>query len=296
MPYLGEISALVTAFLWSGSAMIFTAATVRIGSMNVNINRLIFATILLSVTVAIMQLPIHLSSSQIINLSISAVIGLVFGDSFLFKAFQEIGARLSMLIMSLAPAIAAVLSYIFLGETLSIIAITGIVITIIGISIVVIERNGGSASKYRITFAGIVYSICGALGQGVGLIFARMAFDEGAIHGFVASFIRISVATACLLPVAVLTHRYRNPVKIFSKDRRALWLTIIGSLLGPYFGITFSLIAIANTHVGIAATIMSIVPILMLPLVRYVYKEKLSWRAIAGACVAVGGVAMLFIK
>jgi drug/metabolite transporter (DMT)-like permease len=61
-------------------------------------------------------------------------------------------------------------------------------------------------------------------------------------------------------------------------------------------GISFSLIAIEHTKVGIAATIMAMVPILMLPLVRVFLKEKLSWRAIVGAFVAVGGVAMLFLR
>jgi drug/metabolite transporter (DMT)-like permease len=41
---------------------------------------------------------------------------------------------------------------------------------------------------------------------------------------------------------------------------------------------------------------MAIVPILMLPLVIIVYKVKLTWRAILGAFIAVGGVAVLFLR
>jgi drug/metabolite transporter (DMT)-like permease len=73
-------------------------------------------------------------------------------------------------------------------------------------------------------------------------------------------------------------------------------LTIGGAIFGPYLGITFSLIAIMYTKVGIAATLIATVPILMLPLVRIIYKERLSWHAIVGACVAVGGVAILFLR
>lgn len=72
--------------------------------------------------------------------------------------------------------------------------------------------------------------------------------------------------------------------------------TIIGTVLGPYFGITFSLVAIANIEVGIAATLMSTMSIIMLPYVRYVYKERLSWRAIAGAFIAVAGITILFVR
>jgi drug/metabolite transporter (DMT)-like permease len=34
----------------------------------------------------------------------------------------------------------------------------------------------------------------------------------------------------------------------------------------------------------------------MLPMIRYFYKEKLSFRAIAGAVIAVVGVALLFMR
>jgi len=63
----------------------------------------------------------------------------------------------------------------------------------------------------------------------------------------------------------------------------------------PYLGITFSLIAIANTYVGIASTLMSTAPIIMLPLVKYYYKEKLSAIAIIGTFIAVAGIAILFV-
>src|SRR4030042_14685 len=119
MPYLGELSALFTACLWSGSALVFASATTRVGSFQVNITRLLLAVVYLALLVLIVRPEVSLSATQILNLSISGVIGLALGDTFLFKAFQEIGARIGMLIMSLAPAIAAVLAYVVLGEVLT---------------------------------------------------------------------------------------------------------------------------------------------------------------------------------
>ncbi len=90
--------------------------------------------------------------------------------------------------------------------------------------------------------------------------------------------------------------RFKNPVRVYKNDRKALVSTLVGTILGPYLGITFSLIAIANTKVGIASTLMSLVPVIMLPLVKFYYKEDLSWRAISGAFFAVSGVAILFLR
>jgi drug/metabolite transporter (DMT)-like permease len=296
MPLLGELSALLTACLWSGSALVFASATTRVGSFQVNISRLIYAVVYLVLLILVLRLDVHLSQGQILNLSISGIIGLALGDTFLFKAFQEIGARISMLIMSLAPAIAAVLAYLVLGEVLSAVGVLGIAITLSGISVVVLDRSGGSIQKVSMTTPGIVYAVLAAVGQGGGLIFAKMAFQEGNVNGFVATTIRIVASLVLLLPVALMTKRYNNPLRIYSLDRRAFWLTALGSVLGPFLGITFSLIAIEYAKVGVAATIMATVPILMLPLVRFIYHEKLTGRAILGAFVAVAGVALLFLR
>ncbi|MFH1194963.1 MAG: DMT family transporter [bacterium] len=296
MPLWGEVAALITAVLWSGTAIAFSEASIRAGSLTVNITRMTLASTFLIITIFIAGLSFNLSSTQVINLSISGLIGLIFGDGFLFKAFQLIGARLSMLIMSLAPPIATVLAYFFLNEQLSIWAILGIIITIGGVAMVVLQRHEEPSGKFKINALGILYGIFGALGQGAGLILAKMAFNEGEINGFVATFVRVFSAVIVIIPMAIVTRTFKNPIKIYSHDKKAFGFTLIGSVLGPYLGITFSLIAISNTQVGIASTLMATVPILMLPLVRFYYKEKLSWISIIGAVIAVGGVAILFLK
>lgn len=296
MPYLGELSALLTAVLWSGTSIAFSAASEKTGSLQLNINRMLLASVFLLSTILIMNFEIDLSSSQFINLVISGVIGLVIGDSFLFKGYQIIGARISMLIMALSPAITALIAFIFLSEVLSALGLIGMAITIGGIALVILERKPAAASKYKISPLGLFYSFLGAAGQSVGLIFAKLAFDESDINGFVATFTRVFSSVILLLIAAVIFKRYRNPVKLYMKDKSAFGATLIGTILGPYLGITFSLIAIANTKVGIAATLMSTMPILMLPMVKYFYKEKLSWRAIAGAAIAVIGVAVIFLR
>jgi drug/metabolite transporter (DMT)-like permease len=296
MPYLGELSALLTAFLWSGTSFAFTSAAVKIGSLQLNINRMILASVLLYATIVVGGFSLILSSSQIINLVISGIIGLVIGDSFLFKAFQKIGARVSMLLMSSSPAMSSILAYFFLGESLSFFAFIGIAVTIFGIGLVVLDRSEVPDANFKISKIGVIYGLLGALGQAAGLIFAKFAFEEGEVHKMVATFIRIISSVLILLIVALVTKRYKNPVKLYKKNPGALGPTIIGTVLGPYLGITFSLVAIAYTKVGIAATLMSTMPIIMLPYVHYVYKERLSWRATAGAFIAVAGVTILFIR
>ncbi|MCB0731618.1 MAG: DMT family transporter [Ignavibacteriae bacterium] len=296
MPYIGEISALITALLWAGTAIVFTEATKIVGSYVVNITRLILATIYLIFTILIFNLNYQISWEQIYLLGLSGIIGLVFGDGFLFKSFQYIGARLSMLVMTLSPTIAALLAYFYLGEELSVWGILGITITISGISIVVFKRSEQPSDDYKKNNLGYLFAFLGAIGQAINLIFAKEAFQIGEINGFVATFYRMVPSVPFMYLIGFLYRKKRNSLFILKQKKDALNFILIGSFIGPFLGITFSLIAVAYTYVGIASTLMSTVPILMLPIVKYYYKEKLSLIAIIGAFVAVVGIAILFLK
>lgn len=296
MNYVGEVSALLTAVCWSGSALAFSAATLRVGPIRLNVTRLLMAAVLLFVTVVAAGIEIHLSSTQLRNLVFSGIVGLVIGDTFLFMSYENIGARLGMLIMSFAPAVSALLAYLLLGEVLGWYGAIGMAVTLIGIAVVVLDRRETIAASRRVYLQGILYGFIAAAGQGGGLVLAKMAFNEGFVNGFVGSLIRIGSAIVVIWPLARLAGEYSNSFKIYLADRRALWLTLLGAFLGPFLGITLSLVAVTYTTVGIAATLMATVPILMLPLIKFLLKESVSWRALAGAVVAVAGVAVLFLR
>ena len=296
MPYAGELSALITAIMWTGSALAFAAATTRVGSVYVNVVRLLAAVILLFVTIVVGNMRDDISIIQAGYLVVSGLVGFVFGDTFLFKSFEYNSARIGMLIMSVAPAVAALLAFIFLGETLTFTGMIGMAITFTGIMLVLLERKEAATHHLPVSMAGVFYAFLGALGQAGGLVLAKFAFVIGPMNGFIATFIRAFAATLVLIPLNYFTRRFTRPAAIFSNNPKALSFTLLGAFLGPYLGVTFSLIAISMTNVAIAATIMSIVPILMLPTVWILFRERLSWRAVVGACVAVAGVGILFLR
>ena len=296
MPYLGEVAALITAILWAGTAIVFTEATKIVGSYVVNISRLLLATLYLIIVILVLNLDYQISYEQIYLLGLSGIVGLVFGDGFLFKSFQYIGARLSMLVMTLAPPIAALLAYLYLGEELSIIGIFGIVVTISGVSIVVLKRSEQPTTDYKKNNLGYLFAFLGAIGQAANLIFAKEAFHLGEINGFVATFYRMIPSIPIMFFIGFLYRKRTNKISILLHKKDALRYIIIGSIIGPFLGITFSLIAISNTYVGIASTLMATVPIVMLPIIKFYYKEKLSIISIIGAIIAVGGISVLFLK
>lgn len=293
MPLLGELSALITAFLWSGTSLVFSEAARRVGTVQVNVSRMLLAAVLLAMTIPLAGFDVHLSAGQYAYLCASGVVGLALGDTFLFSAFSKVGPRVSMLIMSLVPAMTSLIAWPVFHESLGIGTLFGLAVTTSGIALVVLEGNTGKGTAIHV--GGLFAAFMGALGQSLGLILAKQAFAMGEVNGFVATFVRLMAAIALFLPAMLLLRRYRNPLRVFHRDTRALGLTVTGAILGPYLGITFSLIAITHARVAIATTLMALPPVIMLPMMRVLYKEKPSMRAWAGAVLAVAGVAVLFL-
>jgi len=295
LPFFGELCGLLTAVFWSGSSIVFSAATARVGSVLVNISRLIIALCCLAPLLLLGGFDLVLTRAQVLYLGTSGVVGLAVGDSFLFRAYRQIGPRVAMLVMSMSPAIATGLAFVVLDERPSVLGLAGMAVTLTGIAIVVNERRLGPAHARAGLASGVFFASLAAVTQGVGLILAKLAFLQGSINGFVATAVRIASALVVLLPVVILLGRVTHPLRTFRNDRKALGLTALGSVLGPFLGISTSLMAVAYTNVGVAATLMATVPIIMLPLVRFLFKERLTWGAIGGAFIAVAGVVMLFL-
>jgi drug/metabolite transporter (DMT)-like permease len=298
MQYTGEAAALMTAFCWVGSSLFFTNAGRQVGSMVVNRMRLVMAVFLLMTAHAIILgqiIPLDAGAERWFWLGASGIVGLVFGDAALFQAFVLIGPRLTTLIMSLVPVISALIAWVFLGERLGLLETTGILIAVTGIAAVVSERgNGGLEIERKQYLAGVLFGFLGAVGQAVGMVLAKRGLtgDFSALSGVL---LRMLTAMVVLWLFTLLRRQARATVKKVSAAPRALRSILGGSIAGPFLGVWMSLIAIQSTYVGIASTLMALTPIIMLPVVKWGFKERVSRWAVGGTLVSLTGVAIIFL-
>jgi drug/metabolite transporter (DMT)-like permease len=80
-----------------------------------------------------------------------------------------------------------------------------------------------------------------------------------------------------------------------ASDKEGIKYTAAGAVTGPFIGMTFSMIAVAEAQPGVAQTLMSLAPIFIIPVIWIIYRKKTNWRGMIGAIVAVIGVAILFL-
>ena len=303
---LGQISALGAAICWAFCSLCFTEAGKKIGSLQVGLIRMTLGTIMLSLYCWFSRghlFPYDATSNAWWYLSMSGFIGFFIGDVFLFRSFLLIGPRMSLLIMTSWPVIAALIEWVFLSKQLVLFQLVGISLTIIGISWVIIEQNKDkNQSNTNIIsrnnhIKGIVFALLGASGQAIGLVWSKfgMELEGGQYDAFSATQIRAFSGLAGYMLLFFFLGRWHK-LKALKGDHKSMLYLVLGSASGPFLGVTLSLIALHHTTIGIAATLTASSPIFIIPLVIIYYKEKVNIRAIFGTILALGGVSILFLQ
>jgi len=298
---IGESAAILTSCLWTVSSILFTSAGKRIGSFSVNAYRVIMSIGLLVCAHAIFLggvLPAA-NNAQWFWLGMSGVVGLGVGDFGLFAAYVLIGPRRSVLLMASSPIFASVGAYLMLGETFSPLSIIGIAVTLTGIVVVLLGREEKSEQKLMVKRKtwGVFSGLIAAMGQGFGIVLAKkgMYLDVNvAINPISAALIRMLLASLFVWPCALLMGKLPELRKAI-RNKEGIKYTAAAAFVGPFVGMTLSMVAVAYTQAGIAQTLMSLMPVIIIPVIWIIYRERTSWRGILGAMVAVFGVAILLL-
>ncbi|HUX14041.1 MAG TPA: DMT family transporter [Spirochaetia bacterium] len=324
---IGEIAALATAICWTATALAFEAAGRRIGSLAVNIIRLAIAFLVFCVLSMIVRgapVPVDAAPRVWFWLSLSGIVGFVLGDLFLFQAFILIGSRVSMLIYASVPPLTAALGWLVLGESLNVRGFVGMVLTLAGIAVVILQRSvpaSGSdtdvvtgsrlavprglpdaladrrpGTRARVGFThpvrGILYAFGGALGQAGGLVLSKLGAPT--YDAFGATQIR-GIAGIIGFALIVTVARRWKPILDALRNLRAMTQVSVGAFFGPFLGVSLGLYAVQHTSTGIASTIMALTPVLIIVPSVLVLKQRVTLREIGGAVLAVGGTALLFL-
>ena len=294
--HYGELAALATACFWTVTALSFEFASKRVGSLAVNMIRLTLAFLLLAIFTFFsrgMLLPFDASPHAWFWLALSGLVGLVLGDYFLFKAYALISSRIAMLIMTTVPPMTALIGWLLLGEKMSLLHFFGMFLTVGGIFMAIFSMpENGNRIRLNYPVKGIIFALIGAAGQAGGLVLSKYGMAE--YDAFAASHIRIIAGMVGYALIIIILRKSSLVTNAF-KDGKGMRAIGLGSFFGPFLGISFSLLAVKYTETGIAATIMAIVPILIIPPSVILFKEKFTWLEIAGAIISVTGVVLMFL-
>jgi len=293
----GELAAMGTALLWTLSTLAWTSAGKHVGAMAVCFVRLVLAVLLLAAYGGLVRglwWPVDVPVENWVVLGVSGVAGFFLADLFVFKAFLLIGPRLTLLLQSFTPPLAAQFSWLLLGDKLSGWQWLAMGVTLSGVVWVVLERPNGSHTAHdaRRIAQGIVLGILGAAVAAIALVLSKKGI--GTYDPAAATMIRVLGGIIGMVPLVTLSRRWPMVVDTV-RHPRAVPLIVFGTFVGPFLGVILYMIAVRHCAAGVVSTIISTMPVLILPCVIVLYREKVSFRAAGGAVLSVVGVALLML-
>lgn len=291
---IGELAGLATAALWVVSSLSFTAAGQRLGATRVNLLRTLGAAVVLACVqwAWFGRVVPRTDLAAAAWLACSGLLGLTVGDQFLFTGYVMLGPRTVSLLMTLSPSLAATIAWIGFGERMTPLSVLGMVITTGGVAWVTLGRQQRVADRdARTVRKGLLFGLAAAACQAVGMVMARRGLVQG-VDAFDAQTIRMYAGAASVIPFALYAHRSGRLAQVQGTSR-ALGILAIGTLSGPLLGVYCSMVAVKMVGVGVASTLIGLVPVLILPASWFIDRQRISTRSWIGAIIAVAGIALL---
>lgn len=304
--FFGLLAATGTLLSWSIGTLSFLKASRLMDPGLLNRARLGVAVIATLTIACIMsghwpwEIIAQTPSSAWLWLGLSGLVGLAIGDLFGFTSLRILGARRQSVIGTTAPAASAIVGLAMLGETLTFSDIIGIALSIAGVMYAMNnpdEREEVHNEGFGSYSLGIVLAVGGAVCQGAGLVLAKKGMQgQGAsIAPFHATFLRMIVGFSATYLLDVVRRAQHRPMREAYADKEARTAMFFGTLFGPIIGVTLSLVAAKNLDVAVAQTIFSLVPFVVMLIMRVGYGHRIPLRSIIGAIISVIGVVILVV-
>jgi drug/metabolite transporter (DMT)-like permease len=293
---MGELAALTAALLWAAGSLLFARAGQRTAPVVLNLVKTAGGLLMTALTVLALGgalVPRQLTPDEVGWLALSGVLGLTVGDSAFFVALNRLGARKAMLLWAVVPLATALLAWPVLDEVPGPAAAVGGAVTLAGVAWVLNERAPGGGAGAQGLGVGLAFGLVAVACQAVGSVTAKMAGTQLDAVGL--TLVRLFFGSVGLALQVLVQGRLRE-VKAILQERRELAIVMAATALGTWLGLWLSMASLKLTLAAIAATLTATTPIFVLPLSRIFLKERLSLTAVAGAGVAVVGVAILMLR
>ena len=291
-----EIAALAAALCWALTGVVATNPSRALGAMAFSRWRMSMVFVMLAAWTTLFGGWQSLNADWTWLLALSGFVGIFIGDTALFQTLNRLGPRRTAILFSLNAPMSVLLGWWFLDESLASIALTGIIVTLSGVTLAIIfGKRPGQIHEWETVrgplAVGVALGLVAALGQAVGAIIVRPVMEAGA-DPVAASAIRVGISALALIASAALPFEAVRQKTPMTAD--LLWRVALSGLLAMGIGMTLVLFALSGGKVGIVTTLSATTPVMVLPILWWRTGERPAAAAWLGAGLVIIGSALIF--
>ncbi len=280
---------LLSACSWALGAILWRRLGDRLSPYGMNLAKTAVGALFLGAALLVVGVE-PVGARSVACLALSGILGIAVGDTFFFLALMELGPRRASLMGALNPVAIALAAAAFLGERPAPAAWAGIVAASFGVGWVLWERSAPAGAGAANRSLGVRYGVLSVLCTAGGVLLAKVGVAAApSVH---AAWIRLLAGAAAL----TLWGASRSALGRWVEPLRAgTLLAQVAAVVAVvvFGGFWLSLLALKHIDAAVAGTLNATAPLFILPMSAIFMKERLSLRAILGAGIAVGGVALI---
>jgi len=308
---IGTVASLTCAATWAVASLIFAAALSRTtaSALSLSLVKSIIATPVLLAATFLFGYGLPTAAGHGGALVMTSVLGLVAADAAYLASIKRLGVQRGVLLIPLVPSSTALLAFVVLGESLGVLALLGVVLTLTGLVIAVRQPSpsartdgrpatgassaAGSAVSSAVSSAvgvtGVVLATVYVLTQAASNVLLKQVLDDAvAVH---VAVLRLLVALPIMAVMALLWGGGAAGIMPLVRGQLGR-LIVVAALVGTAFGIWLGSVGTQRLPVGIATTLAATTPVFTMLIARF-RGDAVTARAVVGAVVAVCGVGLL---
>ncbi|TFH06692.1 MAG: DMT family transporter [Candidatus Thorarchaeota archaeon] len=290
---IGSLIGLFTAFLWAISTNVYKTQSNEATPIAIAALKMWAAMAFMSFIVILpfRTIPFNVPIETLVVLITSVAISLVIGDIVYLIAQERIGVSYAFPIANIFPIFTYIIAIFFLSETIIISRFVGIIVAVLGVSLISREQAVSNESQNLKKFdaLGIGLSLIAAFCWSLGSILLQVGVAD--IEPIDANFVRMLFGGAIFVPV-VLTALNRGMPK---PTKRATKIVVSVGFLGMTMGSLLYTYTVKLIGASIASLLGSTSPLFAVPISIILLKEQFSRRSIVAVLLTVFGVALVIL-
>jgi drug/metabolite transporter (DMT)-like permease len=247
---------------------------------------------LFGLTVLIFQTWVDISSSVVLALVFSGILGLGIGDVFLLNAYARMGAARTLILFGFQPFFIGIAAHFMFGQEISGMKMIA-VIFFVGCLFTFSLEKFREAGHWELP--GLAAALTGVIFDNCGLILSRWAFDQAQdMNAFQANFLRCSGA---LLFFAAFS--FFRPLKLregWTKlDKSSRRLAFLAVAMGTFLSLFLYLTAVKIGHLASLSALGVVGPILTSAMECTYYRKRPSSYLLTALILFVVGFSILIL-
>ncbi len=297
---VGVFMGLLGAALFGVSNVVYKSQSAEIQPIAINAFKMWIALPVIAFVVFLLFFPtgFNVPLASIPFLASSIILGAGIGDLFYLTSQSRIGVSRAFPIAMTFPIITYFFSIIFLHEVLLITRLIGVILSVLGISVITREQALQEKDELHVTkgqssylwdLLGIVFAIIAAFSWATATVILQIGLVNA--DPIDANLIRISIGAFFLLPIFLLGRKQGMAMP----SKRATKFVLIAGFFGMGIGSILYVNAVFLTGAAVTSVIAATAPLFALPFTVIYLKEKVTLLILLGTILSICGVWLVIL-